>query len=139
MASHRPGTDGSAGRTPGQDLRTFAIVGDVPAFRYGQTDGDRMVLGALGNVQNRFSGTTQMEAEQARDLYGVSNPAWLTAYQNSVASVIQLRGFGSHPIYQRYDATDGHWISADVYRAYDAKRWGAFTIVGAVRQDPGNV
>ena len=120
------------------DVQKFFILGDVPSFRYGLTDGDRIVLGALGQAQNRFTGANRQEAERARDQYAVANATWFVAYQSSETSMIQLRGFGS-PIYQRYDATDGHWINSDVYRAFSAQRWGAFSDVLAVRIDPGNL
>ena len=123
-----------------EDLRTFWVMGDIPSLRYGLADGDRFVMGALGANQNRFTGATIGDAESARDLYAIANPTWFASYQsNPAANAIQLRGFGSHPIYQRYDAINSHWINADVYRAADAKRWGAFTEVLSVRIDPGNL
>ena len=120
-----------------EDVRTFWLLGDHPSLRYGLTDGDLFVLGALGMAANRFSGVDRGEAEQARDVYAIANPAWLAMYQSTPTNVIQLRGFG-HPVYQRYDATDGHWVNADQYRAMRANRWGAFTEVTGVRRDPGN-
>ena len=122
-----------------EDLRKFWILGDVPALRYGLTDGDRFVLGALGPSQSVFSAAMREAAESARDVYGVANPSWLAAYRSNVANLIQLRGFAGHSLYQRYDATDGHWTNADVYRAYMAQRWGGFTEVRSVRIDPGNL
>ena len=120
-----------------EDVRTFWLLGDHPSLRYGLTDGDRFVLGWLGQSQNRFSGTSESEAAMDRDVYAIANPAWLAGYQATPTNVIQLRGFG-HPVYQRYDATDGHWVNADQYRATRANRWGAFTEVMGVRRDPGN-
>lgn len=119
-----------------EDVRTFYVQGDVAALRAGLTDGDRFVLGGLGASQNRFDGTDRQTAERARDTYATANPLWFGGYQSSVAALIQLRGFGEN-VYERYDATDGHWIEADVYRAYRPRRWGAFTQVMCVRQDPG--
>ena len=96
-------------------------------------------LGQLGTeLPNRFTGTTKDEAGRLRDQQGVNAPAWLGHYQGNVASLIQLRGFGD-PLYQRYDAIDGHWVDADQYRAYRPQRWGAFTEVTAIRRDPGNL
>ena len=120
-----------------EDVRTFWLLGDHPSLRYSLTDGDRFVLGALGTGQNRFDGATRVIAERLRDTYAANNPTWLAAYQTTTTNAIQLRGFG-HPVYQRYDATDGHWVDADQYRAMRANRWGAFTEVMGVRRDPGN-
>ena len=86
-----------------EDVRTFWLLGDHPSLRYGLTDGDRFVLGALGTGQNRFDGATREIAERARDTYAANNPTWLAAYQTTTTNAIQLRGFG-HPVYQRYDA-----------------------------------
>ena len=121
-----------------EDVRTFWLQGDIQALHYGLADGSRILLGGLGQSTNVFSGATRADAESQRDLYGIGNPSWLTAYRNSVSSMIQLRGFGA-PVYQRYDAVDGHWQNSDIYRAYRPKRWGPFTEVMAVRQDPGNI
>ena len=121
-----------------EDVRTFYVLGDIVGLHYGLADGDRFIMGQLGQTQNRFAGIKELEAELARDKYGVSNPSWLAAYQADVGNMIQLRGFGD-PLYQRYDATDGHWVNVDQYRAYQTKRWGAFTEIQAVRRDPGNV
>ena len=115
-----------------EDIRTFYVIGDVVGLHYGLADGDVFVLGGLGQGQNRFSGATQADAAQLRDQYGVANPAWLTAYQTNVGNMIQLRGFG-HPVYQRYDAVDGHWGDADDYRAFSTQRWGSFTQIMAIR------
>ena len=120
-----------------EDLRKFWYAGDIASLRYGLTNGDRIVLGRLGTGQNRFTATTRVDAERLRDQYGVANPTWLTSYQTGAVNVIQLRGFG-HPVYQRYDATDGHWTNTDTYRAVRVNRWGPFTEVMGVRQDPGN-
>ena len=79
-----------------EDVRTFWLLGDHPSLRYGLTDGDRFVLGALGTGQNRFDGVTRVIAERMRDTYAANNPAWLTAYQTTTTNAIQLRGFG-HP------------------------------------------
>lgn len=121
-----------------EDLRKFWMLGDIVALRYGLTDGDRIVLGALGPTQNRFSGATRREAEAVRDSYGVANSSWLTGYQASVGALIQLRGFGEHPIYEQYDAVDGHWAMASIYRTIRGQRWGPFTEVIGLRLDPGN-
>ena len=120
-----------------EDIRKFWLLGDHAALRYGLTDGDRIVLGALGQGLNRFTGNDRPEAERARDQYGVANAAWLASYQATETNLIQLRGFG-HPVYQRYDATDGHWIQAEQWRTMRANRWGAFTEIMGVRIDPGN-
>ena len=121
-----------------EDIRKFYVQGDVTGLHYGLADGDRFILGQLGAIQNRFSGTDMQEAASARDQYSVANPAWLAGYQANVVNLIQLRGFGD-PVYQRYDAIDGHWGNADQYRAYRPQRWGGFTEVTAIRRDPGNV
>ena len=121
-----------------EDIRKFYVLGDVTGLHYGLADGDRFVLGQLGSGQNRFDGPTVMAAEQLRDQYAIANPTWFAGYQSSVTGVIQLRGFGD-PLYQRYDAVDGHWVNADQYRAYRPQRWGAFTEVTAIRRDPGNL
>ena len=121
-----------------EDTRKFYVLGDVTGLHYGLADGDRFILGELGTAQNRFDGTDRMVAERLRDQYTSANPTWFTSYQTNVANLIQLRGFGD-PVYQRYDAVDGHWVDADQYRAYRTQRWGAFTEVTAIRRDPGNV
>ena len=120
-----------------EDVRKFWIIGDASALHYGLADGDRIILGQLGPSQNVFSNATKEEAEDDRDQYGIANPTWLESYRDSVVNMIQLRGFGA-PIYQRYDAIDGHWANANVYRAYRPQRWGGFTEITAIRQDPGN-
>ena len=123
-----------------EDVRKFWLLGDEQrALRAGLTDGDRLVLGILGMAQNVFTGASVAQAERARDQYGVANPAWLAMYQSTTANVIQLRGFGGHSIYQRYDATNGHWLNADTYRAFGAQPWGGFVEIQAVRIDPGNL
>ena len=115
-----------------EDVRKFWLLGDEQrALRAGLTDGDRLVLGALGMAQNVFTGASVAQAERARDQYGVANPAWLAMYQSTTANVIQLRGFGGHSIYQRYDATNGHWLNADTL----PRVWRA--AVGRIRGNPG--
>ena len=121
-----------------EDVRKFYVIGDVVGLHYGLADGDQIVPGQLGPSQNIFSGLAMADAELERDTYGVAHPTWLTSYQSSVANMILLRGFGL-PVYQRYDAIDGHWGNADIYRAYRPQRWGAFTEIVAIRRDPGNV
>ena len=117
------------------DVRTFWVANDVFSLRPGLSDAETIILGNLGMAQNRFDGTTRQEAESARDVYAVANPTWLTMYQASFSRMIQLRGFGM-PVYQRYDEIDGHWANADVYRATIVNRWGPFTEVMGVKQDP---
>ena len=121
-----------------EDTRKFYVIGDIVGLHYGLADGDQFILGQLGPSQNTFSESTMADAELARDAYGIVNPTWLTSYQFSTANRILLRGFGE-PVYQRYDAIDGHWANADIYRAYLPQRWGAFTEITAMRRDPGNV
>ena len=121
-----------------EDIRKFYVMGDVVGLHYGLADGDQFILGQLGPSQNTFTGVKELEAELERDKYGIANPTWLTAYQSGVGNMILLRGFGE-PVYQRYDAIDGHWGNADIYRAYMPQRWGAFTEITAIRRDPGNV
>ena len=122
-----------------EDIRKFYTINDVTGLHYGLADGDRFILGMIGTeLPNRFTGATEAAAGQLRDQQSVNAPAWLGHYQGNVASLIQLRGFGD-PIYQRYDAVDGHWAGADQYRAWKPQRWGGFTEITAIRRDPGNV
>ena len=116
------------------DVRKFWIQGDVESLRYGQTDGDRFVLGALGAADNVFIGTSYEDALAERDAYANANPTWLAGYQATVGGLIQVQG-----IYQRWDAALGGWTGADVYRSILVNRWGPFTEIMASRQDPGNV
>ena len=116
------------------DVRKFWVMGDVASLRYGRTDGDRLILGALGAADNTFTGTSYADAVAARDAYATANPAWLAIYQVTVGGLILVQG-----IYQRWDAALGVWTGADVYRSIRANRWGPFTEVMASRQDPGNV
>ena len=117
------------------DVRKFWIASDVFALRPGLSDAETIILGSLGPEQNRFSGATKTDAELVRDNYGIANPAWQAAYRANFSLMIQLRGFGV-PVYQRYDEIDGHWANADVYRATIVNRWGPFTEVMGVKQDP---
>ena len=121
-----------------EDVRTFWYAGDIAGVRYGLADGDRIVLGALGPSTSRFTGASRSQAERARDGYGVANPTWLTAYQGDTDDLIQLYGFGGHPVYQRYDEVGGHWADASQYRTIAPERWGSFTELLGVRIDPGN-
>ena len=118
-----------------EDLRKFWYAGDIASMRYGLTNGDRIVLGRLGTAQNRFTGADRLEAERLRDQYAAANAIWFALYQAGPVMVIQLNGFG-HPVYQRYDATDGHWMNTDTYRAMRANRWGPFTEVMGVQARP---
>ena len=120
-----------------EDVRRFWLQGDHPSLRYGVSDGDLLILGKLGATRNRFSGASQRNAEQARDAYADVNPAWLAGYRADSSLAVQLHGFGT-PRYERFDGTDGHWAVADTWRAATANRWGPFTEVMGVRQDPGN-
>ena len=117
------------------DVRKFWIANDVFALRPGLSDAETIILGSLGPNQNRFNGADKAEAESARDIYAVANPTWLAGYRSNFSLMIQLRGFGM-PMYQRYDEIDGHWANADVYRATIVNRWGPFTEVMGVKQDP---
>ena len=104
--------------------------------RPGLSDAETLILGSLGNVLNRFTGSTRAQAEGQRDQYAIANPTWLASqYQANFSGMIQLSGFGA-PVYQRYDEIDGHWANADVYRATIVNRWGPFTEVMGVKQDP---
>ena len=120
-----------------EDVRKFWIMGDGKALHYGLADGDRFILGMLGRTQNVFSDSTLTDVESVRDAYGVANPTWLASYRSGFVNMILLRGFGMS-IYQRYDAIDGHWANVDIYRAYRPQRWGGFTEITTIRQDPGN-
>ena len=119
-----------------EDLRKFWWDGDAAALRYGETDGDRFIIGRIGSGQTRFDGATQGEAERLRDAYGVNNPEWFNGFRANSSLLIRLSGFGQ-VTYQYYDETDGHWLMAPTWRAMNSQRWGAFSEITGIRQDPG--
>lgn len=120
-----------------EDIQKFWYPGAVSAVRYGLTDGDRIVKGSRGAALNQFEGDDRTAAERARNVYANANPAWLAGYRADESLVIQIYGFG-RPVYQRYDAIDGHWVDAETFRAVMVNQWDGFAEIMGCRIDPGN-